>query len=317
MKGYFILYSSNILVDGKCRSAIYNLSCREIYIIPSSFSRIIRDFENSPIEKVRKAYAHQLYIFDSYMNFLTENDLGFITRSPRIFSKMNLEYHSPEVINTAVIDYSDGYSFELLITQLNECNCKNLLIYIKHPLISLSYIERLLKTSTRSTLRTITLFFDYFSAMHREGFEELFETYKKLYNVIVCSAPESKIINVYKNKIIYLTAPMDEIREYELKDYLIINYTCFFESHHFNPYYNRKVFIDAGGGIKNSMYKETVFGYISHDKLYDIMSGKQFQKLWKEMPVELAKSEFRYCLYNPSTKPDESKFKNCKIVEMK
>jgi hypothetical protein len=251
------------------------------------------------------------------MNFLDSNDLGFMTKNPHLFSKMSLEYHSPEIINTAVIDFSDRYSFELLIDQLDECNCKNGLIYIRFPLTSLAPMGQLLKTSSRSTLRSIVMVLDYFSGMQQKYLEKLFETYKKLYTVLVCGAPENKVINVYQNKIISLTAPMSEIRGYELKDYLIINFDYFFESRKCNPYYNKKVFIDAEGGIRNSMYKQKVFGDISHDRLCDIVTGEKFRKLLKKMPAGVEQSEFRYCLYNPGGKPDESKFTNCKIVELK
>jgi SPASM domain peptide maturase of grasp-with-spasm system len=316
MNDYFILYSSNVVVDGKYRSAIYDLSKRQIYLIPLTFSKVIREFEKYSYEQVRENYSHQSDIFNSYISYLIDRNLGFISNDRVLFSKLNLEYQTPEIINTATVEYSFSFSLELLVSQLNECNCKNILLYIKSPIKSLEAIKHLLNKFSNSTLRTITLVFDTLYLLPEDQLKELFEFHKKLYTLLICRAHRNEIVNVYQNKVIYLIESMTNIMKYELKDYLIINFDYFFESQRFNPYYNRKVSIDELGNIKNSIYKKKAFGNISDSNLYKIVSGGKFQKLWKRIPPQMKDSEFRYCLYNPSKKLEESRFTNCKIIEL-
>ena len=103
------------------------------------------------------------------------------------------------------------------------------------------------------------------------------------------------------------------INDYQLDNFLVVNKDYFMESHFFNPYFNKKVYIGVSGEIKNDQYSKKKFGNIDTNKLSKIVNTSAFQKIWKKIPKQLKESEFRYCLYNPSRKINVSKFRNCKV----
>ena len=151
-KKYLLLYSTNIAVKGEKNGAIYCLDRGSIYPIPLSLYSVLKELEKRPFNWVKSKYSYQNEIFDSYVDLLFKENLVFFTDNPKAFPNLKIQYHAPETITCATIEFSGQYKFELLIKQLDDCNCKHLRIHIIINLSSLRPIFDLLEESNNSSL---------------------------------------------------------------------------------------------------------------------------------------------------------------------
>ena len=83
-----------------------------------------------------------------------------------------------------------------------------------------------------------------------------------------------------------------------ISQYFFINNMPFFiESQHYNTCLNRKVCIDEDGYIKNCLSMDKHYGNIKDVDLKEVVSSKEFQKLWhiKKDEIKVCKDcEFRH-----------------------
>jgi hypothetical protein len=311
---YLKLYSANIPVKGKKISAIYALDRGEIYLIANTLFELLQEMTRTPFASIKKAYASQSDVFDSYISFLKRENLAFFTQTPECFPKLSLQYHTPEIISSAIAEYAFGYNLESLVTELNNCNCKYLQIQFNCDFSSFGDLKHLIESTEGSTLRRIEIVINYNKQFKEEQLKELIRQNKKIGLITICNSPKQEIKYEDSVTMLFFTCPMPEyVNESILKNVLLINYRFFMESQKRNPYYNKKVFIAANGDIRNDQFKPKTFGNVNKHKLSQIVNQSIFQLLWKSVPKQLIDSEFKYCLYNPSGKVDISNFKNCTV----
>jgi radical SAM protein with 4Fe4S-binding SPASM domain len=78
----------------------------------------------------------------------------------------------------------------------------------------------------------------------------------------------------------------------------------FTEAMSHNTYFNRKVSIDVNGFIKNCSSNLKSFGNVKKEKIHDIITKKNFQKLWnskKDQTEVCMDCEFRYMCVDSRT----------------
>ncbi|HEY6901369.1 MAG TPA: hypothetical protein VI233_12020, partial [Puia sp.] len=130
-KRYLLLYSSNVVVEGKKMGAIYCLEDSIVIRVPLTFCSVIRKLERQDFDKVRKLYDDDQEVFEEYIRFLLHRKLAFFTDHPECFPHSTHEFHLPEVISEATVRLADLDSLEKIAEQLIRCDCKHIVIHLQ------------------------------------------------------------------------------------------------------------------------------------------------------------------------------------------
>ncbi len=298
---YLKLFAGNTLVRGKERSAIYSLLHSGLKYIPHSMHDILVACENTSLEEVKKNYEPDaVHIIDTYIQFILENKLGFLTTEPERFPKLELTWKSPEIIKVASIAYSFAcYDLTQVLTQLDELSCKHLEIRLDN-VSAVADIEAIFKHTAYSVIRSINVFICYSPLLHIDTILDYYERYTKIDTIVVYDAP---FTNIYAdNKIVFTSHNLAEDVFLSLfpTHTHIVNLPYFMEAQAHNTYYNKKVCIDAYGNIKNCLLHANSFGHVNQVLLKDIVETAEFRDLWFASPDKIEHiqdSELRYCLF--------------------
>ena len=311
------------LVDGYLRSIAYDLQRGEFFFIPKSLSVFLK--EN---DKQHLSVFKQNQEFNDYLEFLLEKEIIFFEDKLVInnFSSINLTWDSPFQITNIVID-SDLSNINLLKRQIDIIEKIN----IKHVHFNLlnfknlSLLDDMLILFESTCVHSIDILFH---EIDENLIKEVINKSKDCLRVSKILIPNkyNEIIELEKAarlRLIYFES--ENVPEKMIYNFMI-NTFSFTEALNHNVYFNRKMFIDKNGILKNSMECKENFGNVldlSYQELHKVLSSKEFTKYFfipkdkcdvckdcefkymcndNRIPVERNLNEWLYeteCLYNP------------------
>ena len=167
---------------------------------------------------------------------------------------------------------------------------------------SLSF-ERLindLKEFEESSIRTIHLLIAYQEEFSFEAIKDLCTQNKRVKQVVVYSCDFEKVEKIDLQTLVIFTTEIinDEAHCGVISPYYFQTNVDFFrESLSVNNCLDKKISTDKKGFIKNCPSLPTSFGHISTNSLENIITQKEFQKVWtiKKDEINICKDcEFRY-----------------------
>ncbi|WBA44261.1 hypothetical protein [Hymenobacter canadensis] len=280
MENYLKLYAFCIPVRGKDRSLICDLQRCNMKFIPNSMLDLIEKISCSPIDDVVKCYGNnnRETVF-SYIYFLLDNNLAFYTCEPSAFPELDLSYLSSQHISSAVIEYNGG-GFDLygLIDQLDDLICAYVELRVElTDIFSLPDLHNVLNRLDQTTTRSVILAIKYSDLISLGDLYSLTTTFKKLEAVVWYSCPD--FIHSEQNSVRVMNKSINELESSDRNKY-IVDVDYFTEALKYNPYYNKKVCINSEGEVKNCLHHKKSFGHVGVNPLEQIISSREFQKLW-------------------------------------
>ncbi len=301
------LYSTCMPCKGINRSIIFDLELNEYHFIPNILYEIIMKFEQKSILEVMSFYNNEYdeYI-QSYIEFIVNKRLGFISNS-KVFEnilKLEEEWDYPAVISNSIIMIDDKSNYDLpnVLNQIIDLGCRDYIICFQKP-ISLINLKELISTFNDSIVKNINIWipFNNNPQMINE-FSEYIE-----YNVRISTLVFYNAKN-YQSSTILKSSPMVVFVENDLVESIIINPSNFqvnmnlyTESKHHNLYFNRKLYIDTEGNIKNGKSSKS-YGNVNFDTIDAIVNSSEFQEIWfinKDSTLVCKDCEFRrICIDN-------------------
>jgi hypothetical protein len=136
----------------------------------------------------------------------------------------------------------------------------------------------------------------------------LFDKYHKLDSIVVYSTPSDFLLGLKENDTFIKFTPndFDELIRVNNIEHFNVNVYLFTESQKHHSYFNRKLFIDNTGVIRNYLGSSNSFGNISNitskEDITNIINNPVFQEFWevKKSDCDVCKDcEFRYmCIDN-------------------
>lgn len=281
------LHAETPFVKGYNRGCIYDLPRRKYDLISNEMVVKINsliDYKKSDVNKILDNDEKQ------WLNFLIENEYCFFIPIELIdcFPQINLKWESPSIITNTIIDVVNSNS-NIDYEFLQEINCKHLLIRfydIDNTNDIFNFFERKL---SNITLRSIDLIID--QKLNKSTSENKF-FFKQLFK------------NVKQLTSIRFSEKKKEIKTFVPR--FSININMFSESQEFNVYFNRKLYIDGDGNIKNGIETKDIYGKMSTirnlEYLTKKLKSKKLQELWiiSKDKIDICKDcEFRYmCIDN-------------------
>lgn len=102
----FQLFPSIVIVEGKTNDAIYDLQRVKYYIVPKTFTYILRELSKRPLCEVYSKVKEK-EILESYLSFIQHKELGLFVEEKIPFKDFDLAFVSPSIVHSAILDFDD------------------------------------------------------------------------------------------------------------------------------------------------------------------------------------------------------------------
>lgn len=300
---YFLLYTHNQVVEGKEKSAIYDLENSTITYIPNVIVPILEEMRTKTVTEIKQKHApDNPEIIDQYISLFLEKELGFYTKEPTRFPKLDTNFYYPGIIQNAIVE-SDLklYDVKKVVTNLAELGCRYLEMRLEIKTIEdFDKLKELFHTVADSIFISIDLLIKYNDLFSSKLINDLYASNPKIGKIVIYEAPKSEEIS----KVISFTHYSFEALEskHNQTSKYIVNIPFFCESLHFNTTYNKKVAVNYKGQIKNILKDSHNYGNVAETDLHTICKSTEFQKWWNitvDKIESLKANPLRYALFNP------------------
>jgi len=299
---FLILFASCIIVKGASRATICDLQRGYYAIIPNDFADILKMCAFNTLKQMfQKVGKDNEDVLHQYINFVLENELGFITNEPSSFPPIDSIFEVPNKVSNSIIEVSNKTLPYLpyIKEQLNILGCLalQLRVYIN---INHAELVKILDLFNGTRLRHIDIGLQFNSEFNPSVLKKLSTQYQRLSLVIVHSALKN-CSDEYNHgfKSIFTTKTLDFSQNCGLigENLFSCNLTHYLESQHFNTCLNKKISIDKDGFIKNCPSMEKSYGNIKSDTLIQVVTEKEFeqvQRINKDQIKVCKDCEFRH-----------------------
>ncbi|WP_396192509.1 grasp-with-spasm system SPASM domain peptide maturase [Flavobacterium sp.] len=301
---FFKLFTTCIVSKGKNKSIILDLQREKFTAIPDTMHDVIEEFKNrKTIEDIYTLYGiDNKTIIDEYLEFLINNDFGFLADSNEfdLFIDIENSFEIATDISNCIIEVSNTtlLNFEESINSLEKLLCKNIQL-ICYEEVSISVLKRVLKATRNIDFKSIELVLKYSDEVF--NFIPLIDQHNFRITELTLHSTfgRNKELNDCTFSIVYL--------DYEIKNFAncgVIDSSNFgvnkdkvLESLNHNSCLNKKISIDKDGNIKNCPSMAEIFGNIKETNLEDALNQLNFKKYWNinKDQIEVCKDcEFRH-----------------------
>ncbi|WP_395053895.1 hypothetical protein [Flavobacterium sp.] len=292
-------YSETPIVKGFNRSCIYDLPRQNYDLVSNHIVDKLDKLSNLNFEDLIKTLNVDEI---EWVNFFLIKEYYFLISNEfsNSFPKINFEWHYPFLINNCIIEITNiKLNVLKIFSRLEDINCKHLLIKFNNIENTNEIIDFLKLNLENLTFKSIDLIIE--------------DNKNKKINL-------QNFYNLVKKEIAQITSiktnPFFKINELYFKPQFLVNINMFSESKSYNVYYNRKLYIDDNGHIKNGIETTKSFGniYSSIENFEKIIKSKKFKSLSKinKDKIDVCKDcEFRYmCIDNriPLKRDDNTYF---------
>lgn len=300
---WFKLFASCIVVKGNKESLIYDLERHASYPISNEYANILNEIQQSELNRFKAKSKYSSNEIDNFIGIFIDEELAFLTDSPKHFTNLDLVWESPHLITNAIIQLDDNstYSMEDIVKQLNNIGCQAIQLRIESK-ASIRKLEYYVSLFDNSGVRYIELLISRNQKISRSSFFKLISAYPRVGSIKIYNSKEDLVVKdkdkFYNNKLFYLSKSLDQIKEKAIQENFRYNITIFSEAQNYNIGLNRKVAITNDGYIKNFLSHKITFGNINEVKIKDIVSKENFQKFWyvSNDVIEKCKDcQYRYC----------------------
>ena len=283
IKKYFKIFPNCIPVKGYTQSVILDLQANTHLFIPNVLLEVLIRLEKNEFIKVQEKYRNE-YGFEitDFINSLLSKNIGFYTDTPASFKKLNKTWHTPYLITNIVINYSDILTLGPTKTEkVLETDCISVII----EKYSFEKSTPLTKFLTAFNYDTVQFYID--KIIDEAEVRELEKEFPALTHIYMLNCSDNSIRQVGGVLIVRsITQTIPFIQEQtKCKNSFLTNIPLFLESQEHNTYFNRKLFIEKNGAIKNAPESEESFGnwidYSGSGQLLEIIAKPEYQKYWK------------------------------------
>ncbi len=286
------------VIKGYNRSCIYDLARGDHNFISNSVVDTLHALENEHRSVIEQVLSYEEL---QWLNYLEENEYCFYIPRQFIdcFPKIVFESQVPSIITNAIIDYDFQHHNNILnLKNLENINCKNLVIRILNCDDLDELFLRIKTNITNLTFHSIEL-------------------------VIINTIINNRDFKKFKAKVLRetdLIIDVNRVNNRTLKEdrffrpNFIIDIQVFTEALTHNTYFNRKLYIDIQGYLKNGIEVSKPLANInSHENTFAILNtvrGSKIKKLWNanKDKIDVCRDcEFRYmCIDNRVPQPKDN-----------
>ena len=310
----FVLSSSCRVVKGANRSVLVDYLRTDVRIISNDYSKLIELLDRNTISFVEDIIGEDSRKqFHKFLEFMTNNEFGYITDDLLLFPVISDEIHDDHValIDTIIeVDENkmDAADFEGAIRKIDELNCADLQLRIlSEP--SVLFVTKVMDIVRKTRIPYVELHLMNDVIEDVKVYEDFIINYPTLTNVCVYESEKAEVKPVKLEKETYYPLHMGQVhyRKGVLNDSCcgVINFENLSfrdtNSHNlmrnFNGCLYKKLTIDVGGNIKNCPSIAKSYGHHKHNDIGTVMNASNFKQLGmiKKDDIKICQDcEFRY-----------------------
>lgn len=299
------VFSDCIISKGKVRSIICDLTRRRYHFIPNDLADFM--LENEGLSKsiiIDRYGSDNSTAIIEYFIFLEENEFIFWCEDSNFtcFPKIDLQWHSPFLINNLIIDLNNYSKFSVkdILFQADKLNCQHVQIR-NFSQETIGFFSDELIFVEDSKFKSIEIITKYYHGITRQDVKEFLSRNLRVTLIVFYSAPTLEVyygekLNgnfVFLKEQIFDSNHCGQIHW----NYFNVNIKLFTEAQHHNTCLNRKISIDVNGEIKNCPSMSKSFGNIKDTTLAEAIEKPGFKDLWdiNKDKIHVCKDcEFRY-----------------------
>lgn len=297
---YINLFADCKMVKGYTRALLIDLSRKRIFPVPLSYYELSLHFRDKKIGEIKKILADKASEerFYGFIDFLLMEKLAVLVDNISLFPELKQQWGHPAPITNAIIDIRNKHEYlAKAINELSQLRCMYLQIRFYEE-AELNVVKNLPKLIKGKCFLNVQVLLKYNRVLTNSNLKKLTETQRNLH-FIIHSVPEiSQIVkqdNIsYTNQVINSCTNCGIIDKYALS---IPSIQGYMENKLFNSCLNRKISVDENGDICNCPSMQSKYGNIMEVKLTEVVSRKDFRKVWsinKDMIDTCRDCEFRY-----------------------
>lgn len=287
-------------MKGAQRSIICDLQRNSFIYIPNELYEIIC---KDPLKE--ESYEKNTDIL-SCINFLIEQEYGFLTSEPKCFPKITFAKEDfVDFIQNIIIDFDKNSNHDMidLMRQVNKTACSALELRF-YDAIGFDQFSSVLDSIENSTIRSLHIVIKKTKWLSIKTLSKILIKNKRISQIIVHSANTNKSIPIDMKTVVLFTK--DTITSethcgFISPKYFRVNIDLFKESLFKNNCLYRKLCIDKNGDIRNCPAMEKSFGNIKSVRIEDIIQLSDFKKYWyikKDLIKVYKDCEFRYICHD-------------------
>ena len=238
---------------------------------------------------------------------LVKNSFNYVVKSKMKAFKVDdiPKYITPDFISNTIIKFDDNYYFNknisTLFSLLSETLCKYIVIEINFNL-DINKFFKLIEYINNNNIHQVQFIFNYQEKLISDEFVTSIYNTNRISTIVVFNSPFEKNLENY----LFFFKQKKQINFNKKITEFVSNKFLFRESFYQNTYFNKKIFFDSNGNIKNAPECDEIFGNIKEinnpEELKKIISTPEFQKYWdvnKDIQDVCKDCEFRYmCVDN-------------------
>ncbi len=297
----FVVQADCIPVKGYKRSCIYDLTRKKFYYIPNSLAEIMQVYNKLPISKIYSDFENNP-VLDEYFKFLLEKEIVYLADEWEIdhFLQLNLEWQHPSKLSTALIEVDETTRFDSSKLQALFDRLGTLHLQIRQVShLKSAFLYQMLSELIDSRLKSIELILP-FTKDYIHVSSELKQTNPKILLIYFFEANQNKnIIEPELPRIILTPDSMESLAEEKSPNpkYFAVNIQFFTEAQQHHTFYNRKLFVNKDGQVKNSLFSGKSFGHIDLIDIAELVNSDSYKEFWfvkKDQTTVCKDCEFRY-----------------------
>lgn len=216
------------------------------------------------------------------------------------------EFVTPSKISNTIIRIGDDKFLMLHIDKifkyLEALLCKFIVI-IFEGFVTIEDLTILFNTVNKYNIHEVTLLLNYSDELYSDDFADVVLSSNRFKSIIIFNSPFDKNL---ENYIYYYRRQRNTNKFNKSYSEFVPNIELYAESLNYHSYFNKKLFIDTKGEIKNAPESSEMFGlindYKSSEDLIRVIDSKEFQRYWhvKKDKCDICKDcEYRYmCVDN-------------------
>ncbi|MCJ7934507.1 MAG: grasp-with-spasm system SPASM domain peptide maturase [Chryseobacterium sp.] len=299
---YFNLFSSILITKGVSRVLISDLQRNVSELFSLELYELIEELKIESIDNILQNYdAQSQEIISEYIDFLLENEYGFITKNDwdHGFSQLSLKYHDSNIISDLFLEFEDIHVIYKIKCSVENLQIKHLVVYSKRN-ISLNEFLEIDELFKNTPLENIEIYSPYHININLDNLEVLNAKACRISNLVFynCKINPFKIKDEFRFIVNFIkeNISISSCGKVDLK-YFNTNLPKVLEAINHNSCLHKKIGIDRDGHIKNCPLMEDVFGNINSTTLEEALKQTEFRKYWNltKDSVEICKDcEFRY-----------------------
>lgn len=293
----YSLYSDCLPVRGYSRSIIYDFHKNKYYYIPNDLYDLLVNYKSTE-DWFKSVPICDHKVLDEYIYFLKQNNCVFKNNNQDFacLPLLDIKWESPDKISVLnLICSRELFTYQKeLITFIQNLYIHRLCLHVKLPSKYLSSFLALLKDTW---IVDVELILD-FQKYKEFDFNKLILRYSYIRSVVFYNAPEEKMQYMDNNHLVtfyFITGNVKNSINYSVN--FIVNIKFYMEAQKYNTYYNKRIFIDQYGFVRNNL-KGLVLGHIVNKEVVNHEQIKLYWNINKNIIEHCKICEHRYMCYD-------------------